>query len=508
MLKAEPGAAEAAAPTTPTDLDEIAVLLLNASGAMLCVIAWESGASRGMASAPANCGDWAEAARSVLGALAQRMQLPRDRSSYFRFSLVSSELAAILNGHAASAAAVMHSSRAACVRVVIIAPIGRPTSELESLAELGCRATVALLAKEEHEAAHAFWLRRGADAALEHSRVCAELDDYRSRARAVAELDERTRALRVRDRFIEFGKLAASTIRCDKWMLSLIGPDGGRESIASNSEAPGIWCGSIPEKANSDRTQPNGLSALVRFESGSIALSAREPISERERRRLVEFVAACAPLLESWRMELALENERTLVQRMAYRMFHAVDDERARIARDLHDDHAQLITATRLALSGGGAEARAMVERIEGELRRRIRELKPASLGRISLPHALSIEAARLKQAGIEMTTSGISQASAISRAAQNLCWLFAREAISNAILHSHASRLEVAISRSPLGVAISVTDDGIGMKHSSDGDGTGLAGIRERLTLMGGDIKIRSRPGKTVLRAQIPDPL
>ena len=67
------------------------------------------------------------------------------------------------------------------------------------------------------------------------------------------------------------------------------------------------------------------------------------------------------------------------------RLFGAVEDERVRIARDLHDDQAQLLAAARLALEGGRDEARAIFERLEGELR-----VRSASCARLNWASARS----------------------------------------------------------------------------------------------------------------------
>jgi signal transduction histidine kinase len=251
-----------------------------------------------------------------------------------------------------------------------------------------------------------------------------------------------------------------------------------------------------------------GPRVCVPLESGAVVLSSRAPVSDAERERLSAAVARLVPILRAWRLGFELSEQRALTRRLAYRMFTAVDQERARIARDLHDDHAQLITATRVALNGGGEQARAMLERIEGEVRRKIRELKPLSLGRTSLAHALSIEVARLNDAGIEATLSGLSIAAKLSPAVRNQCWQFTREAIANVIRHSRATRVEISLAlRSGLAV-IAVADNGRGIEETAVEKGGGLGGMRERLSLLGGRLRIDSRPGATVVSAEIPDPL
>lgn len=207
-------------------------------------------------------------------------------------------------------------------------------------------------------------------------------------------------------------------------------------------------------------------------------------------------------------LEAELAQERALVRRLALRMFAAIDEERSRIARDLHDDQAQLLAAARIALEGGRDEARAIFKRLEQELRRKIRELRPAALGDQTLEDALRGEFKRLAEAGIEANLSRGVGAATLSRPVQQLCFQIAREALSNVLRHSRASRVEVGIERKGAVATISIADNGRGIDPGADRRGTGLAGLAERLQLMGGIVRIDSRPGATKLVAEIPEPV
>jgi signal transduction histidine kinase len=197
-----------------------------------------------------------------------------------------------------------------------------------------------------------------------------------------------------------------------------------------------------------------------------------------------------------------------LVQKLALRMFTAIDDERARIARDLHDDQAQLLAAATIALEGGREEARAIFKQIEIELRRKTRELRPARLGRATLEEGIEREFRRVEDAGIIATLvrPGATRESDISRAVQQLCFQVVREALSNVIRHARARSVEVVVERANSATRVSVIDDGCGIDTSMDGEGIGLKGVRERVELMGGRLTIESRAGRTIVVAEIPE--
>jgi signal transduction histidine kinase len=101
-----------------------------------------------------------------------------------------------------------------------------------------------------------------------------------------------------------------------------------------------------------------------------------------------------------------------------------------------------------------------------------------------------------------------------LPKSVQQLCYQVSREALSNVIRHSGASRVEISISKGRKFVRLSILDDGSGIVHPrsagknisrNDAGGMGLNGLRERLRLMGGKLKIDSRPGATRITAEIP---
>ncbi|HEY6421408.1 MAG TPA: ATP-binding protein, partial [Candidatus Binataceae bacterium] len=243
----------------------------------------------------------------------------------------------------------------------------------------------------------------------------------------------------------------------------------------------------------------------VPLDAGAIALAARGGVDDAARRRAEALAARLAPLLRAWLVEEEAAEYRALVGRLALRMFAAADEERARIARDLHDDQAQLLAAAKIALAGGREQARAIFKQLEDELCKRTRLLRPAALGRAALAEALELEFERLRQARIRVRLVRGTGVARISRPVQQLCFQVAREALSNVMRHAEATSVTVAIDRVGGVARISVSDNGRGMGAAAAG--SGLAGLRERLELMGGSLRIDSRPGATTIVAEIPEP-
>jgi signal transduction histidine kinase len=231
----------------------------------------------------------------------------------------------------------------------------------------------------------------------------------------------------------------------------------------------------------------------------------------------IELIARSAES-ELWRDRAgwALDRERAaiaasdsarpaLVREMAHRMLSAADSEREHIARELHDDQAQLITAARIALEGGREQARAILARIERDLRARTRALRPVDAHLKSAQDAIALDADRLVAAGIDAELHIEPAASALSAKLAALCCQFIREAVSNVIIHSGAARAAIRLCCANGFIEVEVRDNGKGVAAVAPRRGSGIAGIRERVELMGGRFEVISGADGTVVSARIP---
>jgi signal transduction histidine kinase len=414
------------------------------------------------------------------------------------------------------------------VRIAIVAPSDRNHGELEASIELFAHAVLSEIALSSARISLEFWRSRGAERSAQAVGAKQELMRQRDAESRLNEAIAAARRAQPSERFVRFGELVAGGAGFDQWIVAVT--DGGTAKIAATS--PGLEDFEAG-KSNSAMTQCfqrrnvivrqrdrdgskvdtsrqyyedrilSGSYICLPFDAGAIALASRDGTGSQPTAEAI--VERLAPLVSVWVIESELSRRDALVRRLALRMFVAIDEERARIARDLHDDQAQLIAAVKIALDGRLDAARPIFEQVEKELRRKTRELRPATLGSISLDEAIEREFARLRRAGIGVKLLHGGAVEKISRPVEQLCFQVVREALSNVIRHSRASSVEVAIEKIDSAARVSIIDDGRGI-DSGKNEGTGIVGMRERLELMGGSLKVESKAGGTSVVAEIPE--
>jgi len=193
----------------------------------------------------------------------------------------------------------------------------------------------------------------------------------------------------------------------------------------------------------------------------------------------------------------------------------AQEEERLRLARDLHDDTIQSIIALkqRVQLARKSvkdqpsqktlAELETLSEQTIENLRRMTRALRPIYLEDFGLVTALEMLARETSPNGgiqIEFHKSGEEQR--LSHEVELSLYRMAQEALSNVVRHSHATRADVRISFEKKGIELEVSDNGIGFnvpKNPTDFTGQGhfgLLGIRERVELIGARLEVESALG------------
>ena len=214
------------------------------------------------------------------------------------------------------------------------------------------------------------------------------------------------------------------------------------------------------------------------------------------------------------RMMRRLEAERRRAGSAALR---AQEEERARVARDLHDEVNQSLTGLLLRLEaareaappdleGELAETKALANQAMTELLSLARQLRPTALDDLGLAAAIEGQVDRLG-GEIETTLEADGDFSDLDDDAQLVVYRVAQEALSNAARHSGAKRVEVRLRRTDGdGVALEVADDGRGFAFDESERGLGIGGMRERALLIGADLTIESRPGHgTTVRLTVP---
>jgi two-component system sensor histidine kinase UhpB len=213
------------------------------------------------------------------------------------------------------------------------------------------------------------------------------------------------------------------------------------------------------------------------------------------------------------RMMRRLEAERRRAGSAALR---AQEEERARVARDLHDEVNQSLTGLLLRLEaareaappeleGELAETKALANQAMGELLSLARQLRPTALDDLGLAAAIEGQVGRLG-GEIETSLEVGGDFSDLGGDAQLVVYRVAQEALSNAARHSGAKRVEVRLRRTDGGVLLEVSDDGRGFAFDESERGLGIGGMRERALLIGAELTIESRPAKgTTVRLTVP---
>jgi len=187
----------------------------------------------------------------------------------------------------------------------------------------------------------------------------------------------------------------------------------------------------------------------------------------------------------------------------------AQEEERLRIARELHDEVGQTLTAVALraehAAAGAGVAGRELVELAEivqhslRDVRRISRELRPEALDDLGLVNALIALCTRVAgQSGIRVDRRLESSLPELAADTELAVYRIAQEALTNAIRHSRATVVTVTLARLNGGLALTVSDDGGGLPRRLV-EGAGLTGMRERALLIGAELEIASAAGVTV---------
>jgi two-component system sensor histidine kinase UhpB len=215
------------------------------------------------------------------------------------------------------------------------------------------------------------------------------------------------------------------------------------------------------------------------------------------------------------RMLERLEAER---RRTSSTALAAQEEERTRVARDLHDEVNQSLTALLLRLEAARAKApvelahelaetKALANQAMEELLMLARQLRPTALDDLGLKAALAGHVKELGRRGrIKASFDASGDFSGLPADVQLVVYRVAQEALSNAAQHSGAEHVQVRLVREGDRVELTVGDDGSGFTFDQAARGLGISGMRERALLVGGDMQVESRPDAgTRVRLTVP---
>jgi signal transduction histidine kinase len=202
------------------------------------------------------------------------------------------------------------------------------------------------------------------------------------------------------------------------------------------------------------------------------------------------------------------------------RVVEAQEVERARLARELHDETGQALTSILLGLKAleervetddrqaAIAELRGLVVATLQDVRRLAVELRPAALDDFGLVPALErLCDTMFEQGGVAVDVQSYLDDQRLPAETETALYRIVQEALTNVLKHASAARVTVRLRQSERFVELLVQDDGAGFDPRGVRDGgLGLVGMRERVALLGGRMVVDSSEGAgTMLKAEVP---
>jgi signal transduction histidine kinase len=300
----------------------------------------------------------------------------------------------------------------------------------------------------------------------------------------------------------------------------------GRSVCVPDTRAEPEWGGRAEDVARSWLGVPF-LAAGEAF--GLVTIAKSEPhFFTPASIRLAE--ALCAPAsmaIANARLFAEVREGQEQLRRISRKLVEAVEGERLKIARELHDEAGQLLTSLTVGLRlleheagrpeavlAHAAELMQIAHTAQEGLHRLASDLRPAALDHLGLVPALGQLAAKVQRRDgregpvIRLETVGFD-GGRVSPLVEIAFFRIAQEALTNALRHARARRISVVLTKKPSRIVMVVEDDGRGfdVDAASRSDRLGLPGIRERAEMLGGSLLVESTPGLgTTLVVEAPD--
>jgi two-component system, NarL family, sensor histidine kinase UhpB len=294
------------------------------------------------------------------------------------------------------------------------------------------------------------------------------------------------------------------------WFAELMWPNVDATVIA----LPGARVEVVPDPSRAILDAWDRIILIVLVGTGFVALLHTALLFAL--RHLLEPTEADARRLVATTRELAQNREVT-------RLIHAgVEDERKRLARELHDELGQSVTAIRLVAAtierGGGlpvpqgaARIDAIAASIYDSVHRIVRELRPAALEQQDLRAALQDVARdwRMHHPSIALDMHLEGDLSDLGEEPTLAVFRSIQEALTNVAKHAAAQNVTLEVVRSDAGLDVAISDDGQAGAFSLGGSGRGLGGMRERIMALGGSLEAGEQPAggfRVALHVPLPE--
>jgi two-component system sensor histidine kinase UhpB len=239
-------------------------------------------------------------------------------------------------------------------------------------------------------------------------------------------------------------------------------------------------------------------------------------ISERKRAQAILQQAHHELEMKVQERTAELKSANRSLRELSGRLMHVQEEERSRLARDLHDEIGQLLTALKIDLQqlrhgelgpgrfGSLTDSLTLVDRLLTQVRNLALDLRPSLLDDLGLVAALRWYANRqAERNGWELSLVVEGIAGRIPVPIEIACFRIAQEALTNVATHASARIIGLTLNRRDQEVTLVIRDDGIGFDVASAqqraqvGQSIGLLGMEERVRLAGGRLLISSAPGQ-----------
>jgi len=295
----------------------------------------------------------------------------------------------------------------------------------------------------------------------------------------------------------------------------------GREYVTSNfTTTP--WVQSAPLKTSAGQS---GIIEVVYLHETTPEVEG--PFLAEERELINSLADSLSSYLDRKQTEAALRQTHERLQALSQRLMHVQEQERRHLARDLHDEIGQALTAVKMNLQtlqrGNDAAHLApslsdslnILDHIMQHVRDLSLDLRPSLLDDLGLVSAVRWYVSR--QAERAGWNAQIFAEDSLSRLPSDMavtCYRIVQEAVTNAMRHAQARHVSVTLHKDDRKLDITVRDDGVGFnvmqahQRAAHGQSLGLLGMEERIRLLDGRLDVRSSPGEgTEIMASIPLP-
>jgi len=287
----------------------------------------------------------------------------------------------------------------------------------------------------------------------------------------------------------------------------------------------------VSYRAKGDKAAPWLSCFLITFKGRGVGffgldIPSTRMLSSHEVHLLGSLGNFLGEAIENTQLVEMIHLHRQELRRLTEKLFQSQEEERRRIARELHDEAGQSLTAVKLALdrleekcmskkedlNEEIGEIRRMIVRTSSEIRRLSYRLHPTLLSDLGLEPALNLYFKEVaNHSGLDIDFHMVGFDHRLDVDTETVFYRFSQEALTNTLKHANAEHFRLSIIKGYPMIIFLAEDDGAGFDgkiRGNDKRSLGLIGMRERASLLGGVFQLRSTPGEgTRIRVEIPLP-